>query len=132
MKPDGFGYERREPAKGQPCHVWWLKRGGDAVHIWAQYTERNMFGEHWYGGYEKHSPRKEYDFQSDAAPIEDCWLTGCDCWPDGSSMAFDTLRPMLDGFGPDDDIKPLTSFVECELVQFFNAQFEHYDMAEVQ
>lgn len=72
--------------------VWTCVGPEGAYHIWAQIIppeSRSALTDFCYGGIEVHYPSKPYDFSPDEPPIKDCWLTGCDCWPDGGmAMAF--------------------------------------------
>jgi hypothetical protein len=85
-----FGYQVHNKDTDKVRYVWWLKGPKGAIHIWGQYLKEDSFGpDRFYGGIEVHYSSKPYDFAPDEAPIKDCWLTGCDCWPDGSSLFFE-------------------------------------------
>ncbi len=92
-----YGYDVHDVGTDHVRYVWWLKGPNGATHIWGQKTPKPMFGENFYGGIEVHYPEKPYDHCPDEAPIKGCWLTGCDCWPDGSSLFFsERLLPFVE------------------------------------
>lgn len=80
--------------------VWTCVGPKGAYHIWAQIVppeNQSALIDFCYGGVEVHYPSKPYDFSPDDPPIKNCWLTGCDCWPDGSSLQFEEqIKPMIE------------------------------------
>lgn len=79
-------------------HIWTAKSGAGAVHIWASPQPDTPFrtGE-FYGGVECHFSAPPSKFSPKDPPIDDCWLTGGPCWPDGSSLYFsENIAPYLE------------------------------------
>lgn len=46
---------------------------------------RKAFGERYWGGVEIHSKKQMYEF-SEKPTSDNCWILGCQCWSDGSSL----------------------------------------------
>lgn len=114
--------------EGRKRFVWSLKGLGGGVHIWAQFLSpgETSFGERFYGGVEVHHMKKPYDDSPDDAPIKDCWLTGCDCWPDGSSLYFsERLQPMIEVY--EDEPEKLTSLMNGELLSWYGRHLSRSD-----
>jgi len=83
-----------------------------------------VFGEDFYGGIEVHYPKKPYDFEPDEPPIKDCWLTGCDCWPDGSSLFFsEELLPYVEDHHKGNDC---TDIMNNFLLDWYEKEFEGF------
>lgn len=92
---------------GNPKHVWTCIGRYGAMHFhvtdmgekWAQEHGRD---ERFSGGLEIHY-RTPPDYMAEQAPSQDkCWLIGCPCWHDGTSLyAHETLIPMWRA-APDD------------------------------
>lgn len=45
---------------------------------------RKAYGERYWGGVEIHSKKALYDNQMSIS--KNCWILGCECWHDGSSL----------------------------------------------
>lgn len=104
--------------------AWSLVGDKGAVHAWAQFAPdavRAITHERTYGGIECHFKSKPYEHYPTEAPIKDCWLTGCDCWADGSSLAYDKLRPLVEDYA--DDIRKVDEFVYAELESWYRSHF---------
>lgn len=126
VKPD-FNFAIHEK-DGRKRPVWSLKGPSGGVHIWAQFHKdgERMFGERCYGGVEVHHPRKPYNHSPDDAPIKNCWLTGCDCWPDGSSLYFsERLQPLIEYYEP--DWGKLTRTMNSELLSWYSTNLSRDD-----
>ncbi len=71
---------------GNPAHTWSVvcAAGGMHLHITDHGEEHGQkYGERYSGGIESHSRTPT----SDTPPDHDnCWLLGCPCWHDGSSL----------------------------------------------
>jgi len=116
-----YGYQVHDRDEGNVAYVWWVKGPSGAVHIWGQKTPKPMFGEDFYGGIELHHKVKPYEHMPDEAPIKDCWLTGCDCWPDGSSLFFsERLLPHVEDHHRGYDA---TSIMESYLFSLYSDYF---------
>lgn len=85
-----FKYEYSNPY-GHPKHVWTCIGRHGAMHFhvtdmgekWAEEHGRDT---RYSGGLEQHS-RVPPDYMADNAPSQDrCWLLGCPCWHDGTSL----------------------------------------------
>lgn len=46
---------------------------------------QEIFGERYWGGIEIHSKKQMYDW-SEQPTSDNCWILGCQCWSDGSSL----------------------------------------------
>lgn len=46
---------------------------------------REIFGKRYWGGIEIHSKKQMYDW-SEQPTSDNCWILGCQCWSDGSSL----------------------------------------------
>lgn len=93
----------------------WALRGPEGgVHIWRRPSPD--FGH--YGGIEIHSKKQLYDF--DPKPThENCWLLGCPCYHDGSSLYFETnIKPLLELRADN-----LTAMMRSILVDWYVAKF---------
>lgn len=89
MKTLAFNYECHKKG-GLSRHVWSVVGPKGGWHIWSQETP--LTSPIWgatYGGVEVHHMKRPYGHSPEKAPIKDCWLTGCDCWPDGSSLQYE-------------------------------------------
>ena len=108
--------------------VWWMKGPSGAIHIWAQFMDPDSppaFGDACFGGVECHYPRKPYEHCPDEAPIKDCWLTGRDCWPDGSSLYFsERLQPLVEAAR---DPKSLTEYMNVEMLNWYRRNISRDD-----
>lgn len=90
---------------GYPRHVWTCvgRHGAVHFHVTDMGDEWEKQGhERYSGGLEVHY-RSPPDYMADNAPSQDkCWLLGCPCWHDGTSLyASETLVPMW-RVAPDD------------------------------
>ena len=113
-----YGFERNGDIPRQRV-IWWLKGEHGGCHIWAQFTVPNELNpDGFYGGIEVHHPTKVYEFLPDEAPIEECWLTGKPCWPDGSSLQFEErIKPMIRTALS--DLRILDNFMNAEMLSFY-------------
>jgi hypothetical protein len=91
-------YEYR-PNHGHPEHVWTVIGRLGAMHFHVtdmgeQWIIEHPSYERYSGGLEIHY-RSPPDYMRDDAPSQDkCWLIGCPCWHDGTSLyASETLIP---------------------------------------
>lgn len=114
---------------------WWCwsvkDNKGQGIHIWCQYmkTESDMFNSICYGGVESHTPIKTYEFQEDEPPIKKCWLTGCACWPDGTSLYWEeNLKHWFLSYRDEKD--NLDNIMESELLYWFESKFGNYEDIE--
>lgn len=119
----GFKSEGRgEGESSSLTHTWWLRGPKGGVHLWGTFLLNDERSSSWmdnpYGGVEVHRPHKSYDFQPDEPPIEDCWLIGGPCWPDGTSLYFsEHIKPLLEGYR--DTPRKMDSFVNSEMFDFY-------------
>lgn len=86
-----------EPSFGYPRHVWTVIGRHGAIHFHVtDMGEENgkKYGDRYSGGLEVHY-RSPPEYMSDNAPSQDeCWLIGCPCWHDGTSLyASETVIP---------------------------------------
>lgn len=105
--------------------TWAIVGPAGAFHIWAQLVDKetaSILHDTMYGGIEVHYKKKPYDFSPDEAPIKNCWLTGCDCWPDGSSLQFEEqIKPIIEhGI---DNPEQFNDFMFCELRARYKSMF---------
>jgi len=131
MKPE-FNFEIHDKGGEAKRFVWSLKGPSGGVHIWAQFSPDlgGIFGGKCYGGIEVHHKVKPYEHCPDEAPIKDCWLTGCDCWPDGSSLFFDEqLRPLVEDY--EDDPERLTATMNAEMLSWYRSHLSRADFPEL-
>lgn len=87
-------YEYHKPF-GHPTHVWTCIGRHGAVHFHVtDMGEDFKYGDRYSGGLEVHY-RQPPEHMRDQAPSHDkCWLIGCPCWHDGTSLyASETLIP---------------------------------------
>ncbi len=71
---------------GTPRHCWTCigRHGAMHLHISGPYTHSGS--ETWSAGLETHY-RQPPEYMADDAPShEKCWLLGCPCWHDGTSL----------------------------------------------
>ncbi len=68
-------------------HVYTCIGARGAIHFHVtDYGELFQFGPRYSGGLEVHY-RQPPDYMRDDAPSQDkCWLIGCPCWHDGTSL----------------------------------------------
>jgi hypothetical protein len=72
-------------------HIWTAIGDNSGVHVWAE-----PHSEKFYGGVEVHSKTRLYDFGDGKPDNDDCWLLGCPCWHDGSSLYFsERIEPFI-------------------------------------
>lgn len=81
-------------------HMWTAVGENGGVHIWAcEYRPESMlisWPEKFYGGVEIHSKTRLYDFGDDKPSHDECWLLGCPCYHDGSSLYFsERIEPII-------------------------------------
>lgn len=81
-----FKYEFTNP-HGHPHHVWTCIGRHGAMHFHVTDMGENFkHGDRYSGGLEVHY-RTPPDYMSENAPSQDkCWLLGCPCWHDGTSL----------------------------------------------
>ena len=84
---------------GNPYHVWTVIGRHGAIHFHASDMGQKWADEHgrderYSGGLEVHY-RAPPSYMEDQAPSQDkCWLIGCPCWHDGTSLyASETVIP---------------------------------------
>lgn len=95
------------------------KEGG--VHIWAQFKERDRWGDICYGGIECHS-RTPFDYMGkDEEPSHaKCWLLNSPCWHDGSSLYFDeNFKSLVEQHENDPDF--LTHMMNSEIHSWYKS-----------
>lgn len=74
---------------------------------------RKIFGERYWGGIEIHSKKQMYDW-SEQPTSDNCWILGCQCWSDGSSlMATDWYIPEWEFCQRIGDFESLWLSLEC-------------------
>lgn len=88
-------YEYSKPW-GNPNHVWTVigARGAIHFHVSDMGERKADAWDRYSGGLEVHY-RSAPDYMADQAPSQDkCWLIGCPCWHDGTSLyASETIIP---------------------------------------
>lgn len=111
------------PAGDITRHMWTLVGENGGIHIWAEPTSDAFRGEQFYGGIETHSKKRVYDW--DAAPShEDCWLLGCPCWHDGSSLYFsERIEPLIRNMPTPFDAA-VHEFMNAILFDWYRSRFE--------
>ena len=102
-------------------HMWTAVGASGGVHIWAMPQPKSQYMDgDFYGGVEVHSRTPMYGDQP--AHNENCWLLGCPCWHDGSSLYFsDYIEPMLrgrNGFS-----QSTHEYVNSELLSWYKSKF---------
>ena len=74
---------------GEPFHQWSIVGALAGLHVWIKDRGEEFeeqFGSRYSGGIEVHY-RTPPSYMSDDAPTyKSCWLLGCPCWHDGSSL----------------------------------------------
>lgn len=90
-------YEYVPPKNDVTRHMWTAVGDNGGVHIWAEPTPEGFrWGEKFYGGIEVHSKTRLYEFGDGSPDHDTCWLLGCPCWHDGSSLYFsERIEPIL-------------------------------------
>ena len=81
------------------AHIWSVVGDNGGVHIHARLYSMPGSESEYLGGVEVHSKAPMYDGQ----PVShsDCWLIGCPCYHDGTSLYFsEQIAPRLRG-GPE-------------------------------
>ena len=73
---------------GQPRHVWSIvgAAGGIHLHITDYGDPRDCGGTRYQGGVEVHWRHPPPSLAGDPPSHDQCWLLGCPCWHDGSSL----------------------------------------------
>lgn len=109
--------------------IWSLKGDKGGVHLWAQFRpnfERcSITNELCYGGIEIHSPKPRYEWEDENTPAHKCcWLLEGPCWHDGSSLAFDAWREIIEA--NIEDPEDISEIVNCELLSWYKSNFDPY------
>lgn len=74
---------------------------------------RRTFGERYWGGVEIHSKKQLFDW-ADKPTSDNCWILGCQCWSDGSSLiATERYIPEWEFCERIGDFKSLWLSLEC-------------------
>lgn len=130
-----FSFQRHYSEGQGDRLIWSLSGPSGGVHIWAQFArdgEAFCGVDRCYGGIEVHHKKKPYDHAPEYAPVKNCWLTGCDCWPEGSSLYFEEmLQPMIEGVvsqGESPEI--ISSFMEGEMLDWYRQYLSRGDFKE--
>lgn len=88
-------------------YIFAVKGELGGVHFWVEeYTREN--GEvRRFGGVESHS-KTPFSDSTPGPDNDNCWLIGCPCWHDGSSlMAEETYIPVWQACRSDGDFEPI-------------------------
>ncbi len=85
--------------ENRQTHMWTAIGDNGGVHIWAA-PSPHMGGRSWpekfFGGIEIHSKTRMYTFGDGKPDQEKCWLIGCPCYHDGSSLYFsERIEPLI-------------------------------------
>lgn len=80
-------------------HMWTAVGENGGVHIWAA-PQPQLEGRYWpekfFGGVEIHSKVRLYEFGDGKPSHDNCWLLGCPCHHDGSSLYFsERIEPLI-------------------------------------
>ena len=105
-----YGYDGdMNPTRHRDSYIYLTEQG--AVEGWRAPTVANRFGETHYGGIEVHSKTPLYaDHRANPEPCQ--WTQGV-CYHDGSSLAFDQIRPYFND--PETMFSVLAEWAESKL-----------------
>jgi|GEM_PF-3016014 len=129
LKPEGaeMGYQVEPGYNDIPYHTWWIKGGGNGVHIWARQCKSTQWGDEWIGGVECHFGTAPGWCDQSTPHHDKCWLIERPCWHDGSSLYFsERIAPRLPFAGSDtaNDFNQMPhSLIGFELVDWFRDKF---------
>ena len=111
---------------GNPNHVWTVIGARGAMHfhvsdIGEDQVKSLNLDQRYSGGLECHY-RFAPDYMADDAPSQDkCWLLGCPCWHDGTSLyASETVIPFW--LVAPNDHERMFAFLIREYDERFNAK----------
>lgn len=118
-------YEYSKPYSNHH-HVWTVIGRHGAMHFHvtdAGKEHADKYGDQYSGGLEVHY-RSPPDYMQDDAPSQDkCWLLGCPCWHDGTSLyASETIIPFW--LVSPNDHERMFRFLEAEYKNRFSLSCE--------
>lgn len=104
---------------GSVRHMWQLVGPKGGLHFTANKTE----GYDWSCGLETHYAEAP-EYMRDQAPSQvKCWLIGCRCWHDGTSLyASETLWPIIEPMLRSGDHDAIFRVLEHEADRLFKAE----------
>lgn len=124
-----YGFEIHEKEGRDKRLVWHMAGPSGGIHIWAQAAEFKYLDERFIGGVEVHYKKKPHEHSPDEPPIKNCWLTGCDCWPDGSSLYFsENIAPMVEAY--EDNPESLCDYMNGEMLSWYRSHLSRDDFPE--
>lgn len=95
--PDGMVFTYQAVVRGgNVTHLWSLANENGGIHVSASLHPYLNGNREWMGGAETHYIAAPDYMDPDKPSHQHCWVLGCPCWHDGSSLYFsENIAPLL-------------------------------------